>query len=133
MITVRDIKFFNVAKALSLLSDFNNYKIGAVVVLKNEIIATGYNRNCTHPLQAYWSKLVGIPFKTIIHAEMDCLVKLRNTKYNLNKAKIYVYKQNRGGGLSISKPCIICSTALKANGITNVYHTVSGGYVKMKL
>lgn len=124
----KDIKYFEVAKSMSLLSDFKRVHIGAVVVLKNEIIATGRNTIKTHPLQSHYANLVNRPHAILLHAEMSCLIKLVDTKHDLSNAKIYIFRQSKSGLLSIAKPCSICSRALRDFGIKQIYYTTNRGY-----
>lgn len=129
-IDTKDLKYFNVAKSLSLLSDFQRTKLGAVVVLKGEVIATGYNRRKTHPYQSQWAIIAKRKEAIYLHAEMSCLIKLLNTKHDLSNAKIYIFRQTKKLNLAIAAPCEICTLALKAFGIKQIYYTTTDGYVE---
>ena len=85
-----NIKYFNIAKEVSKLSDFKRIKIGCCIVLKHEVIATGYNTKKSHPLQA---KLNHLRFNDhfdecnhYIHAELRAILSCRDI--DLNKATI---------------------------------------------
>lgn len=127
MIKQKDLKYFNIAKGASLLSDFKQ-KVGAVVVLDNEVIAVGYNRRKSHPLQAHYALKAGRHQAIWLHAEMSCLVKLIDTEYKLTNAKIYVFRQLKKGQVSLAKPCEICELALKTFGITQIAYTTLNGF-----
>lgn len=124
----RDYKFFNVAKEISKLSDFYPEHVGAILVLRNEIISTGYNRYKSSPMQGVWAEKAGRPEAIYTHAEMSCLDKLKHGDYSL--AKIYVYRETKTGELGISKPCEICTMALKHFNIRHVFYTTKEGYAE---
>ena len=55
--TKTNLAYFKAAKAISELSDHNQYKIGAVVVMNHRIISSGHNSDTkTHPLQKKYNK-----------------------------------------------------------------------------
>jgi len=124
----KDMKYFEVAKSLSFLSDFTEAQIGAIIVLKNEIIATGYNRNKTHPTQYHFAKLANNPKAILLHAEMSCYIKIMNSNRDFSQARIYTYRQNKIKQLANSKPCDICIIPIKLLGIREIYYTTSDGY-----
>ena len=41
----KDERFISIAREVSNLSDYRKIKIGAVIVLKREIISVGYNKH----------------------------------------------------------------------------------------
>ena len=51
-------KYFELAKNASKLSDYNknNIRIGAILVYKNKVIASGWNTKKTNPMQLYYNK-----------------------------------------------------------------------------
>lgn len=128
MISHRDMKFFDVAKSMAHLSTWSEEpreQIGAVIVLRNEVIATGYNRKKSHPIMAYWSERAGRPEAIYTHAEISCLLKLGTS--DLNLAKIFIYRETKIG-LGLAKPCEICSLALKSFNINHIFYTTDDGY-----
>ena len=118
----KDIKYFEVAKSLSLLSSFHREHIGAIIVLKNEIIAVGQNMQKSHPIQAYWAGRANNPNAIYIHAEISCLTKL-NTDIDLSAAKFYIFRQNRQNEVALAKPCNSCRLAIVSHGIKAVSYT----------
>jgi deoxycytidylate deaminase len=131
----RDLKYFEITKAVSELSNFqrtnkisHRIHVGAIIVLKNEIIATGYNKKKTHPLQAMYAIKADNPKAIYMHAEMSCLSKLVNDKRDLSNSKIFIFRQSSCGKLLIAKPCSICELAIRDFGINKVYYTTSDGY-----
>jgi deoxycytidylate deaminase len=120
---------------LSTWSDELRDQLGAVIVLRNEIIATGYNRCKTHPLQAYYSALAGRPQAIFPHAEISALDKLTKQKWESNQyandfhlMKVYIFRETQHG-LGMSKPCEICTLALKDFRIKHIFYTSESGYV----
>ena len=73
----KDEKFISIAREVSNLSDYRKVKIGAVIVLKREIISVGYNKHKSHPIMKVFNKKYrGFNTKeSNIHAEMNALMK----------------------------------------------------------
>ena len=46
----KDERFISIAREVSNLSDYRKVKIGAVIVLKREIISVEYNKHKSHPI-----------------------------------------------------------------------------------
>lgn len=131
----RDYKFFNVAKSMAELSTWSEEtceQVGAVIVIRNEIVATGYNRRKTFPMQALWAQKAGRPEAIYPHAEISALHKLGYGVNDLKRGlgKIYVYRETKTQGIAMARPCEICSMALKAFGIKNVFYTTPDGYAE---
>jgi tRNA(Arg) A34 adenosine deaminase TadA len=102
-----------------------------VIVLRNEVIATGYNRKKTNPFQAHWAQIAGRPAAIYPHAEISCLAKLHHNKTidDLHLAKIYVYRETKTG-IALARPCEICSAAIKHYGIKSIYYTTNDGFAE---
>jgi deoxycytidylate deaminase len=128
---LRDQKFFKVAKSIAELSTFHQEKLGAIIVLRNEIIATGYNRNKSSPMQAFWANKAGRPEAIYTHAEMSALNKVASAQFAMTNAdimKVFVYRQFADGTPAMARPCEICSMALKHLGIKRWYYTTDDGF-----
>jgi len=130
----RDYKFFNVAREMAKLSTWSEVpceQVGAIIVLRNEIIAASYNRKKTNPFQAHWATVAGRPQAIYPHAEISCLAKLVHNKQtaDLHLAKVYVFRETKVG-LGLAKPCDICTPALKYYGVKNVFYTTDNGYAE---
>jgi deoxycytidylate deaminase len=107
------MKFFKLAKVLSEKSSYC-HKLGAVVVKKNKVIGTGYNKpNKTHPKS-------NNSFKTV-HAELDAILKVNAEE--LNGATIYVYRETKDGLPANAKCCKYCRELLKMVGIKKICYT----------
>jgi deoxycytidylate deaminase len=139
MITARDKKFFEVAKSIAALStwgDKPSEQVGAIIVLRNEVISTGYNRCKSSPLQGFWAAKAGVHHEGIhnaiwTHAEMSALGKVIYKDIDLHLAKIYVYRETTLG-LGMARPCVICAPALKYHKISNIYYTTTEGFAYEK-
>lgn len=136
----RQIRFFNIAKEISKLSDFKRAHIGAVVVEKNRIISTGHNASKTSTTQYKynWYRSHGDEaFKNCIHrvhAEIAALSPIMNKKdINWSHVSIYVYRELSDGTRTCARPCEACSALIKKLGIKTVYYTDwDGNYIKEK-
>ena len=128
--------FFEEAKRCSYKSDYigaASARIGAVAVLKGIVIAKGYNRNKTHPLQEKYNcyrynTQSNHYYPSKIHAEMEVVSKIRNLDIDFSKVTIYVYRETKEGVLAMARPCKACTAALKDLGIKTVCYTTENGY-----
>ena len=118
---------FQKAKAASMLSDFPTYKLGAVMMLGNKVLAVGYNITKTHPIQKRYNIERGydpnVKNNGQIHAEMMCLI---NTKYldvDWSRVSLYIYREHKDHTTAIAKPCPACEKAIRERGINQVYFT----------
>ncbi len=88
---------------------------------RNRVLAIGKNSYVkTHPLQAQYAEAVGEPHKIFLHAEIACLLKIRDTSL---VSRFVVFRYNSDGSPGNARPCKICSRALKLAGINNIEHT----------
>ena len=123
-------RYFEIAKQISYLSEFNRVKIGAVIVKKKDIIAVSCNLKKTHPIQAELNKYredIHRKKCSYLHAEMAAILK---SKIDLNGASIYIFREDRNGNLGLCKPCPACMEMIKSKNIKNVYYTSKEGYKK---
>lgn len=104
----------------------------AAIVLKNEIISVGINRDKTHPIQDLYKKN---QHAKLMHAEIDairqalrlvdeadlmrCDLYIVRVKYADRKRKVQLH-----GG---SKPCCGCMRAINRFRFRNVYYTTDDG------
>jgi deoxycytidylate deaminase len=127
----KDRRYFKIAKAISKLSKFDKYRVGSILVLKHDVISTGYNKFKTYPKQ----KLLNhhrFPdddrFKGHIHSELDCLKKIPEY-VDLSNASLYIYRDNTHG-IQMSRPCDACMEEIKRRKIKCIYYTDNDGYYK---
>ena len=94
------------------------YKLGAVVVSGNRVLATGFNRKRNDPkyCEKGWS----------IHAEVSAIRKLKNRPFG-PKTTIYVARITRAGKIAMAKPCETCEKAVYESGIKRIIYTTNEG------
>ena len=137
--TNKQKRFFNIAREVSLLSDFKKARIGAVVVDGNRIISTGCNSTKTSPVQDRYNKYRHFDDGTYcipkIHAEIAALSPLlNNNSINWSKTELYIYREHKNGDRACSRPCAACARLIRDLGIKTVYYlNESGDYVKEKI
>jgi len=117
------------AKAASLgqFSDVPVYKIGAVLVFKKSVLATGYNQKKSHPLQLKYNKFRE-DYKrlgTFVHAEINCIGSLRSVPKG---STLFIGRFNANGVRSICRPCEGCLQLIKLHGITEIVYNTLDGY-----
>lgn len=88
---------------------------------RGRILSIGNNSyNKSHPFQAEYANKVGLPDKIFLHAEIHAIVKCKR----LDKAhRIVIERYDSRGNPKIAKPCPVCETAIRENGIKIVEHT----------
>lgn len=99
------------------------YNITAIAYDKRgRVLAVGKNSYVkTHPLQAKFAEKAGRPGSIYLHAEISCLVKVKNPD------KIHVlavFRYDKHGQPKNARPCKICREAIKQFGVKNVRYTV---------
>lgn len=131
MITKKQISYFNRARNAALASNHPQYKLGAVVVFKHQVISVGSNNfHKSHPKQVELNKLrFDADCKNSIHAELAALLPVIN-KYDLSTATIYVYREHANGTLAMARPCKGCMSLIRGCGIKKVYYTTCDGYAE---
>lgn len=93
------------------LKSNHRFRLGAVVFYGTKILASGFNKVCTHPKSPH-------PYKTI-HAEFSALNKLEGT--NLRRASIYVHRLMSKGEPGLAKPCLYCEGYIRSKGVEGIY------------
>lgn len=117
------IKFFKLAKRISINSDHPAHKIGAVLVNKNKVINIGFNQMKTSPHSTHAYKY--------IHAEFNVLknLKLKDT----TNCNLYVFREMKNNNIANAKPCESCFKIIKDKKIKNIFYTDYDGYKIIKL
>ena len=127
----RHRKLLDEARVCSLLSTYEKYKIGSVLLLKSGKRFFGHNQPKSHPLQSKFSivkKRLGVAKKrnSFLHAEMHAIATaLRHSSIeDLKGASIYVFRTPLDKREhAMCRPCVSCMAAIKHFGIKNVYYT----------
>lgn len=126
---------FNKAYSASKLSNDNKYHIGCVAVYHGKIISSGYNNKKTHPIQKKYNKYRKVKYNNHIvpqlHAEIMCLLSIKNLNIKWDKVSLYIYRSCTNG-LGMARPCPACMAAIKELGIKNIYYTTDNGYAYEK-
>lgn len=127
--------YFEKAMNISFLSDFKQIHIGCIAIYKKHIIGTGFNTNKTNPIQMKYNKYRimysdGFTPQPKLHAEMSCLLSIKDMDIDFSKVKLYVYRQQADGELGMSRPCKACIHAIKDLGIKEIHYTTYDGYAK---
>ena len=122
------MNYFDKAKNISFLSDFKQTHIGCIAVYKKQVIGIGYNTNKTHPIQLYYNKYRenfdwNKNSQPKLHAEISCLLSIKNLDIDFSKVKLYIYRANKNGDIALSKPCNACLKAISDLGIKRIYYT----------
>lgn len=127
--------YFKAAKAMSELSEFKQYHIGAVAVCGHKIISSGSNSNKTNPVQKRFNKhRFDAETRHTIHAELACLLPLLNRKdINFSDVSLYIYREHKSGDLALAKPCASCEALIRSLGIRNIYYTGNKSYISEEI
>ncbi len=138
-ITKFDRRMLAAAYKAALLSDFDSFHTGCVIVYKKHIIGMGSNSDKTHPMQAKYNQYRNFNktkncIKHSVHAEIDALNSIPyviGKEVEWSKVKVYIYRicPGRVGGYGLAKPCEACIQALRDIGIKHIYYTGNGSYI----
>ena len=128
------MNYFDKAKYVSFLSDFKQVHIGCIAVYKKHIIGNGYNTNKTNPIQMYYNKYRNFEWscnsQSKLHAEMSCILSIKNLDIDFSKVKLFIYREDKNGHIALSRPCQACMHAIKDLGIREISYTTYDGYAK---
>lgn len=97
-------------------------RIAAALVIRNDVIAVGYNQRKTHPFQDRFKKNEEAIY---LHAETDCIKNaLKNIdQEKLSKATLYICRIKKNGDWGLAKPCRGCMKAIATFNIQNVVYS----------
>ena len=139
---MKDNHLFKLARKSSLKADYtgcSKVKIGCIVVYKGTILAKGCNSDKTHTFQARYNKWRYsedenkryLPAK--IHAEADCLNKIKYLDIDFSKVHVYTYRETKNGKMALARPCPSCMAAIKQLGIKNIHYTTDCGFAAERI
>lgn len=111
-----NLKFFDLAKKVSKLSNHHHHKIGSVIVRGSKIISVGTNNLKTHPKSTH-------PHFSL-HSEMAAILL---AKQDLKDCELYVFRETKDGNWALSRPCQYCWKLIFASGIKEVHFTTFMG------
>jgi deoxycytidylate deaminase len=136
MFSDRDLRYFDVAKAVSKTSNHSKFKIGAAIIVNKSVVAVGVNdENKSHPLQKKYNafRFNDDTCKHSIHAEIDAIVRAKNQIEDFTNAKLFVYRLQKTGKIGNARPCKGCMQAVKDFGIKEIFYSTDGGLAYEKL
>lgn len=141
---IKHFKFMEMARVVSMQSDFFKFKIGAIIVKDGKVIARGSNRNKTHPEQKENNLLRESMIEDTahpLHAEKVALNRVKskfykireNSKYNtiqeyLADAKMYIYRIDEAGEYRMARCCEGCMQEVIDYGLKEIHYTTNEGY-----
>ena len=130
-----DYRYFDKARQIADISDYNRVHIGCVAVYQGQIIGIGCNCNKTHPTQKLYNKYREQSDSMLpkLHAEISCLNQIKHLDINFTKVKLYIYRIRKDQPFGLSRPCLSCMAAIKDLGIQDIYYTTNDGYAYEKL
>lgn len=137
MLTRRENRYMDVARAISKTSDYHGAKLGCVVAYNKNILSVASNSEKTHTLQKVYNKFRNFnpdEASNKLHSEIHALSWLIGKPINWSKIELYIYRELKNGQPAISKPCEACSKLIKDLGIKTVFYINENGQrVKQKV
>ncbi len=129
-IVLRDKRFFEIARAVSLLSMFHSARVGCVFVKHGRVIASGLNSSKTHPLQKKYNvhRFTEDTTKHSLHAEMSAYINAAKITDDFSDVVVYVYRETRDGKIAMARPCKSCMQLLKDIGVKVIKYSTDFGY-----
>ena len=130
MLRDADYKYFDKARKIANISDYNKIHIGCVAVYQGQVIGFGCNTNKTHPTQKFYNKYRN-PSDCMLpklHAEISCINQIKHLDITFSKVKLYIYRIRKDRPFGLSRPCPFCMAAINGLGIRDIYYTTNDGY-----
>jgi deoxycytidylate deaminase len=116
MLSQREKSFLSVARYFAQKSK-SRQRHGAILVKGGSVIGTGYNKTRNNP---YFVSPEHIKSHCSVHAEVEAI---RDAKWNVKGAVLYVARVNRQGEDQNSKPCTRCQVVIEETQIKKVIYT----------
>lgn len=124
LLSNREASFLAVAKYFAEKSQ-SRQRHGAIVVKSGRVVGTGYNKNKNNPMQVSPEH---IKTHCSRHAEVEAI---RDAKFAVEGAVLYVARVNKQGQERNSKPCKYCQAVISASKIKKVIYTESESNVNL--
>lgn len=126
-------RYLDMAKEASKQSDFKQHHLGAVVIYKGSLLASGYNSTKTSPIAKKYNRERGFNVEAScstnsIHAEMAALNKIKYLDIDFSKVKLYIYREHKNGVKAMARPCPACQKMIKDMGIKEIWYTTENGF-----
>lgn len=137
MFSKQDYQYFRKANQIANISDFPKVHIGCVAVYQGNIIGVGCNSNKTHPIQDYYNRYrlhnQSSVFSAKLHAEISCLLSIKDMNLNFSKVKLYIFRNMKDKSFGMCRPCPSCMAMIKDLGIRHIYYTSDTGFIYEKV
>lgn len=123
----RNFRYFSAARKVSTFSSSGEYRHGAVLVNGSAIVNSSSNKNrlCSFGTR-FRGENAGI---ATLHAELGCILGIDRSI--TEGARVYVCRVGKNGDFRLSKPCPMCTAAMKYVGIKRVYWTIDNNNCAM--
>ena len=130
-----DYRYFDKARQVATVSDFDKIHIGCVAVYQGQIIGLGCNCNTTHHTQKFYNRYREQSDSLLpkLHAEISCINQIKHLDINFSKVKLYIYRIRKDQPFGLARPCPSCMAAIRDLGIKEIYYTTNDGYSYEKL
>lgn len=134
-IMLKDKRFFEIARAVSLLSSFSKARVGCIFVKHGKIISSGVNSAKTHPLQKKYNihRFTEDTTKHSLHAEVSAYINALKVTNDFSDVVVYIYRETRDGKIAMARPCNSCIHLLKDIGVRTVKYSTYCGYAIEKM
>ena len=87
---------------------------------RGRVLSIAHNNYAkSHPIQAHFVKLAGLPLRKYLHAEIAALLRCKTAEVY----SIHVERYDSSGNPKLAKPCPVCELAIKAYNVKQVTYT----------
>lgn len=94
---------------------------------RKRVIAVGENSySKTSTVMSYFAEKVGLPKKIYLHAEVQSLLRCKDTQ----PYRLTIERYDDKGNPALAKPCPVCIEAIKAWGVKVLEYTSPDGRVR---
>ena len=129
-------KFANYTAMLAMDSKeyIKSYKMAAIVVRRNNIMAFGLTKLKSHPMAVKFQRSPKYPGQELtigIHAEIDAIMNAMRTGVDLARCDLFVARVGKLNTWLLAKPCNGCQRLIVASNLRNVYYTTEKGVKKL--
>lgn len=125
----KNIYYLNIAKSISKRSPCSRRQFGAIIIVNDAIVATGYNgpargvNNCDMGClkdKKNAAEYAAYDWCPAVHAEENAIVNAARNGNAVKGGTLYILGQRPDGTITESKPCKRCSRILINAGIERV-------------
>ncbi len=127
----RFARFVQLTKKMAELSNYEQYRLGASIVLNGQVIGRGFNAPKSDPIQKKYNKnRINIPDNSphYLHAELAAMKKALANHSDLSGAEMYIYHMGSKNQQKMARPCSACMKAIKEHGIKKIIYSTDDGF-----